>query len=132
MSDLLLDTCAVLWLAKGAELTPEARTAISNRNLHVSPISAWEIANLVRKSRVALTLPVAAWFRQAVGKMDAAMPQLTVEILADSCGLPGTPPSDPADRIIIATAREADMILVTRDNRILAYSRAGHVRTLGC
>jgi PIN domain nuclease of toxin-antitoxin system len=132
MSDLLLDTCAVLWLANGADMAPEARSAITKRNVHVSPISAWEIANLVRKSRIALTLPVPSWFRQAVGKMAAAMPQLTVEILVDSCGLPGSPPDDPADRIIIATAREADMTVVTRDRQILEYSRAGHVRTLVC
>jgi PIN domain nuclease of toxin-antitoxin system len=132
MSDLLLDTCAVLWLAKGAEMTPEARTAIADRNLHVSPITAWEVANLVRKSRIAFTLPVASWFRQTVGKMAAATPQLTIEILADSCGLPGSPPEDPADRIIIATARESDMTVVTRDKQILEYSRAGYVRTLVC
>ena len=132
MSDLLLDTCALLWLANGAEMTPESRTAIVSRNLHVSPISAWEIANLVRKSRIAFTLPVASWFRQTANKMDAATPQLTVEILVNSCGLPGSPPDDPADRIIIATAREADMTVVTRDKQILEYSRAGHVRTLVC
>lgn len=132
MSNLLLDTCAILWVAEGAELALEARTAIAKQALHVSPISAWEIANLVRKSRIALTLPPANWFRQAAARMAAAMPQLTVEILADSCGLPGSPPGDPADRIIIATARESDMIVVTRDKDILSYSRAGHVRTLPC
>jgi PIN domain nuclease of toxin-antitoxin system len=132
MTDLLLDTCALLWLANGAEMTPESRAATASRNLHVSPISAWEIANLVRKSRLAITLPAARWFRQATGKMAATTPQLTVEILADSCDLPGSPPDDPADRIIIATAREADMTIVTRDRQILEYSRAGHVRTLVC
>jgi len=132
MSDLLLDTCALLWLANGADMTPESRAAAASRNLHVSPISAWEIANLVRKSRLAITLPAARWFRQATGKMAAGMPQLTVEILADSCDLPGSPPDDPADRIIIATAREADMTIVTRDKQILEYSRAGHVRALVC
>ena len=132
MSDLLLDTCAVLWLASGTEITPEARTALENRNVHVSPISAWEIANLVRKSRIAISLPVARWFRQATGKMSAATPQLSVEILADSCELPGIPPDDPADRIIIATAREAGLTIVTRDRQILEYSRAGHVRALVC
>jgi PIN domain nuclease of toxin-antitoxin system len=132
MSDLLLDTCAVLWLAQGNELSEEARAAIVDRNLHVSPITAWEIANLVRKNRVALAFPPAAWFRRAVDKMEADMPQLTVDILADSCVLPGSPPSDPADRIIIATAREAGLAIVTRDEAILAYSRAGHVRTLAC
>jgi PIN domain nuclease of toxin-antitoxin system len=132
MSDLLLDTCAVLWLANGDNITPEARQAIASRNLRISPISAWEVANLVRKSRIAVTLPVTTWFQQTVGKMAATMPHLTVEILVDSCNLPGSPPSDPADRIIIATAREADMTVVTRDGLILDYSRAGHVRTMAC
>ena len=115
-------------------MSEEARSAIADkdRGLHVSPVSAWEIANLVRKSRIALTLPVATWFRQTTEKMEAAMPELTVEILAGSCDLPGSPPSDPTDRIIIATARGANMILITRDNHILAYSRAGYVRTLVC
>lgn len=132
MSDLLLDTCAVLWLAQGSALSEEARKAIVDRNLHVSPITAWEIANLVRKNRIALASPPAAWVRRAVDKMEADMPQLTVDILADSCFLPGSPPSDPADRIIIATARDAGLAIVTRDEAILAYSRAGHVRTLAC
>ena len=132
MSNLLLDTCAVLWLANGEEIDIGARAAIVERDLHVSPISAWEIANLTRKNRIALAMPVATWFRQVVEKMEAAMPQLTVDILTDSCFLPGSPPNDPADRIIIATAREAGLAIVTRDDTILAYSRSGHVRTLAC
>ena len=132
MSDLLLDTCAVLWLAKGAEMRAEARAAIVEGKLHVSPISVWEVANLTRKDQLALTMPVAAWFRQTVEKMKAGMPQLTIDILANSCFLPGTPPADPADRIIIATAREEGLAVVTRDQAILAYSQAGHVKTLAC
>ena len=132
MSDLLLDTCALLWLANGIELSTEARAAIVDRNLHVSLITAWEIANLVRKNRIALAMPVATWFRQVVNKTEAAMPQLTVDILTGSCFLPGSPPGDPADRIILATAREEGLVIVTRDEAILAYSRAGHVRTLAC
>jgi len=132
MADLLLDTCAVLWIANGDEMAPEARKALADRNLQISPISAWEIANLVRKSRIAITLPVKSWFQQTVEKIEARLPQLTIDILADSCGLPGSPPDDPADRIIIATARESDMTVVTRDRGIIDYSRAGHVRVLMC
>ena len=62
----------------------------------------------------------------------AALPQLSVETLVDSCTLPGSPPDDPADRIIIATARERDLTVLTRDRRILDYSRAGHVRAMAC
>jgi PIN domain nuclease of toxin-antitoxin system len=132
MSDLLLDTCAMLWLAEGIELTADARKAATDNKLNVSPISVWEIANLVRKNRVVLAMPVAKWFRQTMGVMAAAMCELTVDILANSCELPGLPPSDPADRILIATAREASMVLMTRDKQILAYSAAGYVRTVVC
>ena len=132
MNDLLLDTCAVIWLAQGATVSAKARRAAAEQELYVSPISAWEIANLVRKNRLALTLPVVAWFRRAVEEMQAKLPGLSIEILADSCELPGAPPEDPADRIIIATARDANLILMTRDSQILSYSRSGHVRTLEC
>lgn len=133
MSDLLLDTCAVLWVTQGIEINAEARKAISDANkLHISPITAWEIANLVRKNRLALTMPAARWFRTAVDKLDADTPDLTVEVLTQSCDLPGSPPADPADRIIIATARETSLEIVTRDAAILAYSRAGHVRSREC
>jgi PIN domain nuclease of toxin-antitoxin system len=113
-------------------MTPSSRAAIADRNVHVSPISAWEIANLVRKGRLASTLPVTQWFQQIIGKMAAGLPQLTVDILVASCSLPGSPPDDPADRIIIATARGTDMTVVTRDRKILDYSRAGYVRALVC
>jgi PIN domain nuclease of toxin-antitoxin system len=132
MSDLLLDTCAMLWLAEGIELTADARKAVVGSKLNVSPISVWEIANLVRKDRLVLAMPVAKWFRQTMDGMTAAMSELTVEVLANSCELPGSPPSDPADRILIATAREASMVLMTRDKQILAYSAAGYVRTMAC
>jgi PIN domain nuclease of toxin-antitoxin system len=132
MSDLLLDTCAVLWLAEGIELTDDARKAIDDCRVKVSPITVWEVANLVRKKRIALTMPVVNWFRKTVNLADAELCDLSIEILAGSCELPGSPPNDPADRIIIATAREASMVLVTRDKDILAYSRAGYVRTMVC
>jgi PIN domain nuclease of toxin-antitoxin system len=132
MSDLLLDTCALLWLAEGGEMAPNARKAIVAGSLNVSLISVWEVANLVRKNRIVLTMPVAKWFLQAVETMEAAVIELTVDILTGSCELPGLPPNDPADRIIIATAREARTVLVTRDKHILAYSQSGYLRTMAC
>jgi PIN domain nuclease of toxin-antitoxin system len=132
MTDLLLDTCAVLWLAEGIELAADARKTIADGNLNISPISVWEIANLVRTKRIVLAMPVVKWFRHTLHKMNAAMSELTIEVLAGSCELPGSPPSDPADRIIIATAREASLVLMTRDKDILSYSRTGYVRAMAC
>jgi PIN domain nuclease of toxin-antitoxin system len=132
MSSLLLDTCAVLWIANRDEIDAGARAAIARGALHVSPISAWEIANLVRKNRIALTMPIAAWFQQTMERMQAALLPLSVDILVESCLLPGRPAGDPADRIIIATARERGLVIVTRDKAILGYAQDGHVRAMRC
>lgn len=132
MSNLLLDTCALLWLANGVDIAADARQAIRQNELRVSPISGWEIANLVRKNRLTLAMRPIVWLREALSKMDAALAQLDIAILTDSCGLPGRPPDDPADRIIITTARENDMVIVTRDRQILNYARAGYVRAMEC
>lgn len=132
MSSLLLDTCAVLWIADGSELSSEARDLIKERDIRISSISVWEIANLVRKNRVSLAMRPAAWFRETASRMGAELSDLGIDILAGSCALPGQPPNDPADRIIIATARENDMTIMTRDRLILDYARAGHVRAMAC
>lgn len=132
MNKFLLDTCAVLWLANGEAIDAAARSAIAAGERHVSPITAWEIANLARKNRIALTMPVAIWLDRSFGSMDAILPELSVSILVESCALPGMPPDDPADRIIIATARQHNLTLVTRDAAILRYAQAGHARTMRC
>jgi PIN domain nuclease of toxin-antitoxin system len=132
MSRFLLDTCAVLWLANGEAIDVEARSAIAAGERHVSPITAWEIANLARKNRIALTIPVSAWLQRAFGAMGATLQELSVSILVESCALAGIPPDDPADRIIIATARQHDLTVVTRDAAILRYAQAGHARSMRC
>jgi PIN domain nuclease of toxin-antitoxin system len=132
MSSLILDTCAALWIANGDDIARDARTAIADSTIHISPISAWEIANLVRKQRITLTMPVVTWFNRATERMQATLLPLSIEALSDSCFLPGAPPADPADRIIIATAREYELTVVTRDAVILNYARAGHVKAMSC
>jgi PIN domain nuclease of toxin-antitoxin system len=58
--------------------------------------------------------------------------ELSPAVLIDSCSLPGQPPRDPGDRIILATARELDLTIVTRDHAILAYATVGQVRAIPC
>ena len=53
-------------------------------------------------------------------------------LLIASTQLPGTPPNDPADRIIAATARERGLRVMTRDSKLLAYGEAGHLATVVC
>ena len=57
---------------------------------------------------------------------------VTAETFIASCFLPEPFHKDPFDRILIATAREHDLTIITRDRAILAYGAAGHVRTLAC
>ena len=132
MDRFLLDTCALLWLAEGAPMAAEARSAIAAAERHVSPITAWEIANLARKNRIAFTMPVGSWINQALARIAARQPELTTAILIESCTLPGAAPDDPADRIIIATARAHQLTIVTRDSAILAYARSGHSKAMRC
>jgi len=137
MSALLLDTCALLWLAADEPIAEPAVAAIdaayrADETVWVSPISAWEIGLLTARGRIALSTSPQAWFRRAVTRAGVALCALDPETLIDSSFLPGAPPRDPADRIVIATARALGLQLVTRDQTILAYGAAGHVAAIAC
>lgn len=137
MADYLLDTCAAIWLMNGDPLQDPAETELPlalerNGRLVVSPITAWEIAILSEKKRILLTLRPEIWFRKLCGLPGVRLADLSPSVLIASTTLPGEPPADPADRILIATAREFDYTLVTRDGQILNYAISGHVRAMAC
>lgn len=136
MTSLLLDTCAVIWLFNKSLLAEAARTAIATAategKLYVSPFSAWEIATLARKRKIALTMPPRLWFTRVVEHPGIVIAPLDHDILIESCFLADEPPSDPADRILIATARAHGLTIVTRDRPILDYAARGHVPGLAC
>ena len=71
-------------------------------------------------------------YARSIEKNISYVPRISPEILIESTALPGAIHKDPMDRILVASARLLDMILVTRDEPILAYGREGHVRTLAC
>ena len=134
---LLLDTCAAIWIVRGEQLTDLAEEAIGRARLEgefilVSPITAWEIGLLAAKGRFASPLSPKAWFSLLLSNDPIQLSDVTPSILIDSCFLPGEPPRDPSDRIIIATAREHDLTVMTRDRQILEYAEAGNVRALAC
>lgn len=137
MRDLLLDTCAVIWAGKAEPLAPEAMRAIDashreGRAVQCSPYTAWELGALVARNRLLLTQSPAKWFQHFLHRGGVKLADLSLDILAGSSFLPGTPPRDPADRIIIATAREYGLCIVTRDRAILDYANQGHVMALRC
>jgi PIN domain nuclease of toxin-antitoxin system len=124
-------------MVEGARLAPAALArlnaeAASGRPLVVSPISAWERGMLVARGRVASPVDPKTWFARIVSRKDVSLAPVTFEILSDASFLPEPIHRDPADRILIATARALDLTLITRDRPILAYADKGHVRALEC
>ena len=98
----------------------------------VSPISAWEIGLLVSRGRLSLTMPPARWWELSLERIGLEVAPMPPSLLIASTQLPGTPPNDPADRIIAATARERGLRVMTRDGKLLAYGEAGHLDTVVC
>jgi PIN domain nuclease of toxin-antitoxin system len=133
---LLLDTCVLLFSARDAPIAKPASDAIDEATpegrLYVSPVSAWEFGQLVRCGRLKATLPAFEFFDQLVTRAVATICELTPEVMAKSSFLPHLDHRDPADCLLIATARAFDFTLVTRDRTILAYGAAGHVKVLAC
>jgi PIN domain nuclease of toxin-antitoxin system len=132
---LLLDTHIWLWYveATDADLGPVRDTLIranADVGLSVSVLSAWEIAMLDAKRRVALSLECSAWIDRALSATGIHLQPLTPAIAIASTRLPGFTHRDPVDRILIATARASGSTLVTRDRRILDYAAKGYLRVL--
>ncbi|MFT4179387.1 MAG: type II toxin-antitoxin system VapC family toxin [Thermomonas sp.] len=130
---IVLDTHTLLWWASGAtdQLSPVALEVIEAEldggRIVVSSISAWEIAMLVARGRVALSIDTEEWLTLA-GHIEAvAFMPVDNEIAVKSIELPGDFHKDPADRFIVATARKLGAPLVTADEKIRAYP---HVRTV--
>jgi PIN domain nuclease of toxin-antitoxin system len=137
MSPLLLDTNAAIWLMQDKPVARAAQDGIdagleSSTGVFVSPITAWEVGQLVSRNRLDLLATPRGWFQRLLAIPGMRLAELSPEILIASSFLPGTPPRDPMDRILIATARELAATLVTRDRAILAYGETGNVSVVGC
>lgn len=121
----------------GEPLTRRSREAIhtaqsTNSGIFVSPISAWELATLVSRNRLRLTTTPEAWFEALLALPGIRLAEMPSTVLIASASLPGSPPKDPADRIIAATARQFDWAVVTRNGELTDYGRAGHIRVIPC
>jgi PIN domain nuclease of toxin-antitoxin system len=94
----------------------------------VSIISCWEVAKLVEYGRLKLPQDVAEWLGVALVYPGVRLLDLTPAIVVESTRLPQPFHKDPADQMIVATARIHDCLLATADDKILNYA---HVRTMG-
>lgn len=87
---------------------------------------------LAAKGRIALSIDPEIWFERFRAPPGVTLAEMPPAVLMASCALPGSPPADPVDRILAATARSFGYTLVTRDRRLLDYGRSGHVRVIEC
>ena len=130
---VMIDThVLVWWVSDTGELSTGAQKAIkkalrANSEILISSISAWEVAMLVEKERLVLSMDVESWLDE-VSQIDGVrFIPVDNEIGVKSTMLPGVFHKDPADRMIVATARKLAVSLITADDKILRYE---HVKTI--
>ena len=132
---LVLDTHIWIWLMEGS---PDLRLRLRKRieacaregELLVSAISVWEVGMLEAKGRLTFDQDCAAWVKDALLAPGIRLVPLDPDIAVASTRLPGSLHGDPADRIIVATARAFACELVTADVGIASYAKTGHVRVM--
>ena len=137
MPPLLLDTHAAIWITEDQPLASVAVEAFNaahqtGATVFVSAITAWEVGLLVSRNRLSLIASPERWFQRLLAIPGVQLANLSPDILIASSFLPGEPPRDPADRIILATARDLGATLITRDRLLLKYGEAGQVSTIPC
>ncbi len=129
---IVLDTHTWIWFISEPEvLSKRAKKAVSaavkEKSVLISSISAWEVAFLVIKKRLTLSLDVTDWIAKSEGLPFIQFIEISNSIAVKSVNLPQPLHSDPADRIIIATALTTGVPLVTKDKKLLNYP---HVKTI--
>jgi PIN domain nuclease of toxin-antitoxin system len=135
-AQILLDTCAALWMAEDS-LSKQANDALtrtyeSGLATLVSPITAWEVGLLAARNRFKSTMAPHLWFQRLMALPNLRLADMPPEVLLGSSFMPGEPPRDPAVRVIVATAREFGLTVMTRDRAILDYAKEGHVHAFEC
>ena len=129
---ILVDTHVLVWWQCSSARLAERHLALLRKHeregILVSAISFWEIALLVSKRRLDLKSPMSEWAAKVMADPTLEVIPASPQVLIESTCLPGVFHPDPADRIIVATAREYDLELLTADARVLAYE---HVRSVG-
>ncbi len=132
---LLLDTHTFIWMVEdhprlGNETTKALNRAARQNCIAVSAITPWEVALLVSKKRIDLNQDPLAWVSAALSFPGMHLVPLEPEIAVASTRLPFEMHPDPADRILVATARHLGATLVTADEALLKLGKGGCFRTI--
>jgi PIN domain nuclease of toxin-antitoxin system len=130
---IVLDTHVLIWWVNGDKrLSQKALKTIEKElrgegQVMISAISAWEIAMLVEKSRLALTMDIDDWLKTVASIEGVSFVPVDNDLAVQSVRLPGKFHPDPADRLIVALARHHSVPLLTADAKIRDYQ---HVKTI--
>ena len=122
---ILLDTHTWIWSHSATKLLSDnvkkliEKTQTDQRA--IASISIWEFAMMVTKGRINVKIDPKRWLNNSIDNSGLRVIELTPEIAMESCNLPGDFHKDPADRIIVATARAHNLTLLTKDRRIIEY-----------
>jgi len=126
----LLDTHVWLWMVDDPTLLPDhilpIVSNVENYPLCLSAISVWEVAKKVSLGKLEVSIPVRDWIIKATRSPFINLLPLSIDVSLESTMLPGDFHRDPADQIIVATARCFDLTLLTADQKIINYA---HVKT---
>ena len=128
---ILLDTHTWIWSHSATWLLSDnvkkliKKTQTDKRA--IASISIWEFAMMVAKRRINVKIDLRRWLNNAIGNSGLKVIELTPEIAMESCNLPGDFHKDPADQIIVATARTHNLTLLTKDKKIMEYP---HVKAI--
>ncbi|WP_413160905.1 type II toxin-antitoxin system VapC family toxin [Capilliphycus salinus ALCB114379] len=121
---IILDTHIwIWWVDENPKLSSQNREIIQSNQasgLGISIISCWEVAKLVEKNRLAFECSVEEWLELALKYPGIQLLELTLPIILESTRLSGFH-ADPADQIIVATAKIHGSLLITQDEKILNY-----------
>lgn len=125
---ILLDTHVWIWWVSNPDLlSTEARTlidkALVERKTHISAMSVWEVAMLVAKNRLRLTMEVADWIRASEGQAFIQFVPVTNAIALKAVRLPLNALTDPVDRLVMATAEVLGLVLITKDKKMHQEAR---------
>lgn len=131
---IVLDTHALVWwVANDSRLSDGAYEAIADEldsprsQIFFSAITAWEIAILEQRGRLVLSMELDEWLHTVKSVEGVDVIPLSDQVAVESTRLPGDFHKDPADRFIVALARQLNAPLLTADRKIRDYP---HVRTI--
>ena len=128
---ILLDTHVWWWILSEPERVSEKVHDIIQstrpKERAIASISIWEFAMMASRGRIQLSISPKKWIDYAVNKTGLQVLELNGKIAVESCNLPGNFHKDPADRIIVATARIHEATLITKDQKMIDYTEVNTI-----